>query len=156
MVKKVITVTIMMMLITAHSVAKAQQKNPTVEELFGSYRAVSLAKIEYCFSHATTEKAKEKIGKKIILSQEGACNFGNKILSPHYEITQRTPIMEGEVYPRYIQRFFDMNGDSEDQLTLLIVSNPLDNLPFDHFEVVDNNTLLTASGCWVYTLKRIK
>jgi hypothetical protein len=172
MVRKIIIVTIMVMFIAAHSVAKAKQKNFTVEELFGSYRAISLAKIEYCSSNTTIEKAKEKIGKKVVLSRERFSNFWRELLTPRYMITQHTPAKEeGEVYPRYLQLLFEVNGIYEDQVTLLTVAYPPENLPykdfkpisynpsdypFEYLEIVDTDTLLIDSGCWAYTLKRIK
>ena len=174
MVKQCIRIAVILMvtLITTNNFAKAEQKHPTVEELFGSYRAVSLAKIEYCFSHATIEKAKEKIGKKVVLSKKSASNLWGEIQKPRYIITQHTPAKEeGEVYPERIRRIFQTNGIYEDQVTLLTVAYPPDNLPykdfkpisynptdypFTHFEIVNSDTLLYRSGCWTYTLKRIK
>jgi hypothetical protein len=157
MVKKIITVTIMVMFITAPSVSKAQQKNPTVEELFGSYRAVSFVKIDWCDSGITKESAEEKIGKKITLSKKYASDFWRELHHPFYGITRQTPSMEeGEVYPKYLQRLFEMNRDFYDELILLTVAYPSDNRAFEILEIVDNNTLLFEDGCWVYTLKRIK
>jgi hypothetical protein len=162
----------MFTLITTHNFAKAEQKHPTVEELFGSYRAISLAKIEYCSSTAKIEKAKEKIGKKVVLSRESASTLWDELQEPRYIITQHTPAKEeGEVYPRYLQLLFEVNGIYEDQVTLLTVAYPPENLPYKDFkpisynpsdypieylEIVDTDTLLIDSGCWVYTLKRIK
>jgi hypothetical protein len=162
----------MFTLITTHNFAKAEQKHPTVEELFGSYRAISLAKIEYCSSTAKIEKAKEKIGKKVVLSRESASTLWDELQEPRYIITQHTPAKEeGEVYPRYLQLLFEVNGIYEDQVTLLTVAYPPENLPykdfkpisynpsdypFEYLEIVDTDTLLIDSGCWVYTLKRIK
>jgi hypothetical protein len=157
MVKKIITITIILLLMTYYSVAKAQKKNPTVEELFGAYQVISLAKIDWCYSGITKESAKEEIGKKIILSKKYASNLWREVHHPLYGITRQTPSAEeGEVYPEYLQRLFEMNGDFDDELILLTVSYPSDNRACETLEIVDNNTLLFEDGCWVYTLKRIK
>ena len=156
MVKKIIPITIVVLLMTSYSVAKAQQKNFTVEELFGSYRAVSLMKVGYCHSNDTREAAEEYLNKKVILSTEYFNSFWREVQNPQYKITQHTPAKEeGEVYPRYLRRLFQTNGIYEDQVILLTVYYP-ENSPFKDLEIVDSNTLLYRSGCWTYTLKRIK
>ena len=159
MVKQCIRITVIFMftLITTHNFAKAEQKHPTVEDLLGSYRAVSFVKIDWCYSGITKESAEEKIGKKITLSKKYASDFWRELHHPFYGITRQTPSMEeGEVYPKYLQRLFEMNRDFYDELILLTVSYPSDNRAFEILEIVDNNTLLFEDGCWVYTLKRIK
>jgi hypothetical protein len=172
MVKKIITITIIVLLMTSYSVAKAQQKNPTVEDFFGSYRAVSFVKVSYCYPTETQKAAEKNLNKMIELSQKYSNTFWRELQTPRYIITRHAPAKEeGEVYPRHLRRIFQTNGIYEDQVTLLTVAYPPDNLPykdfkpisynptdypFTHFEIVNSDTLLYRSGCWTYTLKRIK
>jgi hypothetical protein len=156
MVKQYITIAMIVMLIATHSVAKAEQKHLTVEELFGTYQVPSLIKVDYCGPTKTRERAEKYLSKIVKLSKECSNNFWREIQKPEYTITQQTPIMEGVVDSRYLQRLFQTNGIYEDQLTLLTISYSTDNKTFTDFEIVDSNTLLYGSGCWTYILKRIK
>ncbi|MCT4534651.1 hypothetical protein [Halodesulfovibrio sp.] len=158
MVKQCIRIAIIFMftLITTHNFAKAEQKYPTIEELFGTYQVASLIKVDYCDPTETRERAEKYLNKHINISQKSASDFWEKTQNPQYKITQQTPIMEGVVDSRYLQRLFQTNGIYEDQLTLLTISYSTDNNTFTDFEIVDSNTLLYGSGCWTYILKRIK
>ena len=157
MVKQHIALAVMLIFIAMSSYARAKEQQPTAHEFLGSYATVKFIKIDGCNSSATKERARANSNKIIILSKEFACDFSRKIQNPQYAISQQTPIMEeGEVYPEYVRYLFDINGDYEDQLTLLTISRRLTNTTFAHFEIIDNDTLLYSPGCWVYTLKRIK
>jgi hypothetical protein len=157
---------------TSYSVSKAQQKNLTVEDFFGSYRAVSFVRVGYCYPTETQERTEKFLNKHIKISPKSASDFWEKLQNPRYIITQHTPAKEeGEVYPESLRRLFQTNGIYEDQVTLLTVAYPPDNLPFKdfkpisynpseypfvYFEIVNSDTLLYGFGCWTYTLKRIK
>ena len=174
MVKQCIRITVIFMftLITTHNFAKAEQKYPTVEDLLGSYRVLSFVKVGYCYSTETRERAEKYLSKIVKLSKEYSKHFWRELQNPRYIITQHAPAKEeGEVYPEYLRRIFQTNGIYEDQVNLLTVAYPPDNLPFEdfepvsydpteypfvYFEIVNSDTLLYRSGCWTYTLKRIK
>ncbi|MCT4534650.1 hypothetical protein [Halodesulfovibrio sp.] len=156
MVKQCITLATLLLLIASYSSADTGQKQPAIHDLFGSYHSVHLAKLDYCFSSVTKETAKKNSKKEVILSKENFIDFWGKIQKPQYDITRQIPIIDGEVYPKHLQRLFEINGKYEDQLNLLTVSYLSNNSPFQYLEIIDANTLLLESGCWVYTLKRIK
>jgi hypothetical protein len=159
MVKQYIAITIIftLMLITTCSFAVAKQKHLTVNEFYGTYQAVSLMKTGHCYSTETREVAEKCLDKTVKLSTEYFNNFWSEVQNPKYNITQQTSIMvAGEVHSELLRWLFQLNGIYEDQITLLKVFYSSENLPFEYLEIVDSSTLFYGSGCWTYTLKRIK
>jgi hypothetical protein len=78
MVKQCIRIAVILMftLITTHNFAKAEQKHPTVEELFGSYRVISFVKVGYCYSTETRERAEKYLSEIVKLQKSILSIFG--------------------------------------------------------------------------------
>ena len=132
-------------------------KKYSIETFYAAFQPIDLAKHEFCASSVTRNQALQNLEKEIIISENEFKDFGSVLKKPSYYILTRTPdTEEGIVDPEYLQRLFELNNNYWDQLTLLKVRNPSDKSPFEYLEIVDTNTLLMESGCWVYTLKRIK
>lgn len=156
MVKKTALLALLVISFSINSYASSKQSQYNMNDLLGTYKAISLVKEEYCISSVKEKDARLNFKKNITLSKKNFVDFWSKLQSPSYHIEQLTPEIDEVVYPRYLQLLFNYNGTYLDQLTFLTVRNPSDNTPYEYFEIVDDETLLLESGCWIYTLKRIK
>lgn len=156
MVKKHFLLTVLIFLIYTNSYASSNHPTYNTHNFFGTYKVSNFKKQSNCFSSVTKQTAELHSNKKIILTRRKFTDFWDQLLNPYYQITQLTPEPDEVVYPKHLQRLFNINGTYLDQLTFLTVWTPSKDYPYEYLEIVDEHTLLLESGCWVYTLKKIK
>ena len=156
MVKKYFLLMILIISIPTDCGAQPQYLNYSAHDFYGAYKINSFKKLPECFPSATQQKAQINSKKKVILNNKKFIDIWGEVKNPSYHITQLTPEREEIVYPKYLQRLFEINGTYYDQITFLSIRDPAEDYFYERLEIIDEHTLLLEDGCWVYTLKRIK
>ena len=158
MVRKFFVTSIVIASLLCPALTVAKNLHYNVENFYSKFQVLQIKKLESCGPAMSKQKVHEVLYKKISISADEYKGLWGSLPSPNYTIWHDQPSQEeeGVVEPKYIQRLFKTNGEYWDSITILTISSPKTNDPYDYLEIVDKNTLLLESGCWVYTLKRIK
>jgi hypothetical protein len=82
----------------------------------------------------------------------------SKISGHDYRIIYYPAVYEAiELFPQSLQCLYRMNSKKADADVLEIIKKVNNSLiGVKRLEIINHDTLLFRSGCWVYTLKRIK